>query len=235
MEKNLKTYDIDGKKMQFNTGIFKNLFHQCRVKRNLNITDYEIELGDEAGVDKSTIHAWRSGQNGPADIEIIKKLAIKLEVSDYKLLLQERKDKMIMQISERQKDSLKRIYDAVIEFLDEFQQTDGFNDYWLKFCDMGINPKKVESKLYDVAEEKQHKVEVVLLKEYIELHNLPVYSQLEDYVYDDLCDTYNEKLSYAYRFEASVENVDGTRSGVTTLEDYARALNRINELMVTYM
>ena len=79
--------------------------------------------------------------------------------------------------------------------------------------------------LYDIAETEQHKVEIVLAKEYIELYRLPVYGKLEEY--DDLCEIYNGKLSYAYRFEAGVENIDGTRSDVTTSEDYMRALKKI--------
>lgn len=43
-----------------------------------------------------------------------------------------------MQISERQKDFLKRVYDTVIEYLDRLNMTDGFNGYWHKFCDQGV-------------------------------------------------------------------------------------------------
>lgn len=86
---------------------------------------------------------------------------------------------------------------TVIEYLDKFQQSDGFNNYWHELCRQGIEPKNVEDMLYESVETEQHKVELVLSKEYIEIHKLPVYSQLEEFVYDDLCETYNGKLSYA--------------------------------------
>ena len=130
---------------------------------------------------------------------------------------------------------MKRIYDAIIEYLDTFQRTDGFNDYWYNLAEQGTKTEYIEDLLYEIAEKEQHKVELVLSKEYIELHKLPVYGRLEEYVCDDLCEIYNGKLSYAYRFEAPVENVDGTRGGVTTSEDYTRALKKINDVLENYM
>lgn len=130
---------------------------------------------------------------------------------------------------------MKRIYDAVIEYLDLFQRTDGFNDYWHQFSGRGGELEQIENMLYEIAEKEQHKVELILAKEYIEIHKLPVYGLLEEYVCDDLYETYNGKLSYAYRFEAPVENIDGIRSGVTTSEDYTHALKKINDILENYM
>lgn len=235
MKKDIKNYKIDGKNMQFDSVSFKTLFASNRERNGMSVMEYETELGEAIGVSGNAIHNWRFNMNGPSDVEIIKQLAKSLNLSDYQLLLKDGKENAAMQISERQKDSLKRVYDAVIEYLEEFQCSDGFNDYWHKLSRHGVDSKKVESMLYEIAENEQHKVELVLSKEYIELHNLPVYGQLEEYVYDYLGDTYNEKLSYAYRFEAGVEKIDGTRDTVTTEEDYTRALKKINDILEAYM
>lgn len=140
-----------------------------------------------------------------------------------------------MQINEKQRDALKRVYDEIITFLDEFQRSDGFNNYWYKVSPLCIDAKQTENTLLEIADNTQHKVELALAKEYFDLHKLPIYSQLEEYVCDDLCETFEGKLSYAYRFEAPVERWDGTTCGVTTEEDYARALKKINDMLEPFM
>lgn len=235
MKKETKRFTIDGKYMQFDSTSFKRFFDAKRKKLEKSVLEYEMELGDVLNVSNSAIHNWRFGTNGPSDVKTIKQLADTLEISDYQLLLKDGKEHIAMQISERQKDSLKRVYDAVMDFLELFNQTDGFNNWWLDLYRKGMDPKRIERKLNEMAEDEQHKVEFVLMKEYIELHNLPVYSQLEEYVSEDLGNTYDQKLSYAYRFEAGVENVDGTCDTVTTEEDYTKALKRINEILEEYM
>lgn len=235
MKKDTKIYNIDGKSMQFDSVSFEQLFKANRKKNGLKVLDYEAELGDVLSVSGNAIHNWRFGMNGPSDVETIKQLANYLKIADFTLLLKSGKEKTTMQISERQKDSLKRIYDAVIEYLDTFDKTDGFNDYWHQLADKGAKENQIENLLYDIAEKEVHKVELVLAKEYIELYRLPVYGQLEEYISDYLYETFNGKLSYAYRFEAPVENIDGTRDGVTTSEDYTRALKKINDILENYM
>lgn len=43
-----------------------------------------------------------------------------------------------MKYEQYQLESIKRIYDAIIIFLEEFLNTDGFNDLWIEFIDKGI-------------------------------------------------------------------------------------------------
>ena len=235
MAKDIKIYKIDDKCYQFDSNAFNNFFSISCKKSGINKLEFETDLGEELSVSHSAVHSWRFGENGPSDIETVMNIASVLEISDHMLLLKERKEKSFMQITERQKDSLKRIYDAVIDYLDHFQRSYGFNNYWHMLCDQGMEPIYVESELYKIAEEAQHKVELVLMKEYIELHNLPIYEQLEEYVYDDLVEIYNGKLSYAYRFEAGVENADGTRDTVTLDEDYTQAIKKFDDIMEAYM
>lgn len=234
MKKNTKTFCIDGINMQFDSIAFNNSFIFNQKKSNCSKLEYEIELGTALNLSNNAIHNWRFGINGPSDIETIKELAKILNIKDFRALLK-KGNKKTMTITERQKDALKRIYDAIIDYLDRFEKTNGFNDLWFDFVDNGVKPEYVEDKLYDVAETELHKIELVVKKEYIELYKLPIYNQLIEYVGEDLCNTFNGKLSYGYRFEAPVQKLDGTQSGITTDEDYNFALKRINELLEEYM
>ncbi len=108
MAKKFKSISIDGQVYQFDSEIFRKLFDEFKGKRKT--LDYEIELGDMFSVSGDAIHNWRFGANGPSDLDAIKEIAEYFGLSDYKKLLK-KEDDTVMQISERQKDSLKRIYD----------------------------------------------------------------------------------------------------------------------------
>lgn len=203
MKKVFKTFIIDNRPMRFNSVSFERFFKAKQKKLGISVLDYEFELGEKLSVTNHAIHNWRFNSNGPSDIASIKLLADYLDISDYKLLLQ-KGDEKIMKISERQKDSLKRIYDAIIDYLDKFEKTNGFNDLWFDFDDENVSSNYIENRLYDIAENELRKIDLIIKKEYIELYKLPIYDQLREYVWEDLCDTYNDKLSYAYRFEAPV-------------------------------
>ncbi|MBP1554378.1 MAG: helix-turn-helix transcriptional regulator [Oscillospiraceae bacterium] len=137
-EKEIKTYNVDGVLMQFNTIAFKELFNKHSNENRIKITDNEFRIGDFVGVSKDAVRSWKFGKNGPSDVETIIKLADYFKV-DYKMLLKNKNEAKAMQISERQKDSLKRIYDSIIEYLVIFKQTDGFNEYWHKLMDKGVS------------------------------------------------------------------------------------------------
>ena len=241
MEKKLKVYKLEGKEYTFNTDVFKNLFKDFKKttekKTNKKITNLDLEyrISEYVNIGSDAVHAWYCGGNAPIGIEFVQKLAEFFQLQDFHLLLLEKKEEVTMQITERQKDSLKRIYDAIIDYLEKFLKTDGFNDLWFDFRNQGYEDKHIESKLYDTAEYEQDKVMLVVKKEYIELHRLPVYNQIVDYVQDTLTEVYNCKLSYAYRFEAGVENMDGTRTTKTTSEDYWWALREIHNIRCEYM
>ena len=130
-------------------------------------------------------------------------------------------------ISTLQIESIKRIYDAIIDFLDDFFKTDGFTGgLWCVFSERGS--KNPEQEICEYADKKHEKVRKVFLKEYFYLHDLEVYSEINNYIENDLIDIYAGKLSYGYRYE---ENSDGNP---TTFDDYSKALERINEIIEPY-
>ncbi len=234
MNRQTKTYILDGVSYQFDESVFGELFKRYKKTHENTILETEVELGEALGVSASTVHSWRFGSNGPMDLELVAKLSEFLNVNDFHVLLR-REETEMKQITERQRDSLLKVYYAIFDYLELFNETNGFNDLWFHFCREGCKPENVEHKLYEFAEEAQNKVEKALRREYAVLHKLEVYGVLEEYVNDCLSDIYNEKLSYAYRFEAPVEKIDGTQSGVTTEEDYLLAWKRMNEILEPYI
>ena len=120
----------------------------------------------------------------------------------------------------------KRIYDVLIWFLEEFSNTDGFNNWWLEFHDNGS--KDPENDIYERVDGMENQIRLVLNQEYFDLHNHEIYNELCEFASEDLINTYNGKVSYAYRFEAIPDN------NPTTLDDYVKAMNKLNEIIERY-
>ena len=129
-------------------------------------------------------------------------------------------------LSEIELMSVKKIYESIIEFLEYFNKTNGFNDLWFDF--KNTDPSLREDKLWEIAEQEHNKVMISLKKEYPIIGKLQVYTEISNYIYNDLYDTYDGKLSYAYRFEA----VPGEEP--TTYDDYTKAYKRINDIIDDY-
>ena len=217
-------FEIGNEKYQFNSLAFNQCINQYSKKNDIKKGKVEDLLGEKLFVSSSAIHNWRFGSNGPASIELIKNLAKYLKI-DYMALLKKYKEIEEMdKLSTLQIESLKRVYDAIIDFLDDFDKTDGFTgSLWYEFERKGS--KYPEEDIYDYAQNKIEKVQKVLLKEYFYLHDTEVYEELNSYIENDLYDTFDGKLSYAYRFEAVPDG------NPTTFDDYSKALQRINEII----
>lgn len=69
-------------------------------------------------------------------------------------------------------------------------------DQFYEFKEKKYSDEEARLEIYGIADAKLHKVEVVLLQEYIILHKLDIYSTLENYVYRELCDLWDNKLDY---------------------------------------
>lgn len=123
-----------------------------------------------------------------------------------------------------QQQSLKKIYDAIIDFLDDFNNTDGFTGTLWYVLENG-GSKNPEQAIYEYAENQIEKVKKVFLKEYFYLHHTDVYEKIDAFIENDLYDTFDGKLGYAYRFEAIPKGYP------TTLDDYSRALHSLNEII----
>lgn len=226
----LREYMIDEKRAVFNKEGFRHILKEKARQEHTTMGKLEEQLASNLYVSPDAVHKWHQANSGGlGSYEMVKKLAEAMELSDCSNLLMFINDGGIEmeRLTDRQKTAAKRIYDICIWFLYEFERTDGFNDYWLEFKRAGSqNP---ESDIYDKVEGMIAKINLVLDQEYFDLRGCDLYNELCEYVSDDLYETFNGKLSYAYRFEAH------PNGNPTTSQDYDRAMIRLNTIIDKYL
>lgn len=224
----LRVFSINGKKATFNKVGYKYCLKQKKLREKITKTMLEEQLAERMGISQNTVHKWDSGDNGPIDYATVELLANALDVPVISLLqdIVEEGENEMVHLNDRQHAAVKRIYDICIWFLYEFDRTDGFNSYWHQFAEKGS--KDPQEEIYELVEGMMDKVKLSLDQEYFDLRNCDVYNQLCEFVYEDLVNTYDGKLGYAYRFEAKASG------NPTTAEDYDKAMIRLNTIIDKY-
>jgi transcriptional regulator with XRE-family HTH domain len=221
--KDTRVFTVVGKQVMFDAQIFNKNFEIYRRKK-LKIGELVEQLAEKLNVSMEVVHNWRFRKNGPSDVEMLIIIAKTLGLSDWTLLTTEIDGGNTMtQLTERQKDAAKRIYDVCIWFLSEFSNTDGFNDYWCRSEEAGSKDPEEDS--CELVQKKMDKVGMVLDQEYFVLHGHEIYDEFCEFTSEELTDTYNGKLSYAYRFEAIPDGHP------TTSDDYDRAMKVLNAII----
>ena len=126
----LRTFLIDGKAMIFNLDCFRELFITNASKLNIGIGRYEDEIADALFVDRSAVHNWRMGVNGPGDLDKIRSLA-KLWNIKEKVLLREVNTMVATgktrTLTDRERTTLKNVYSSFLNYMKVFNNTAGFN------------------------------------------------------------------------------------------------------------
>lgn len=206
--------------------MFNELFNKKLSKDKLKVKDMEEQLAETINISRDTVHSWRYKTYSPNGLDIVKIIANYFGCQENILLCKKKGDNKMKKLSEIELISVKKIYESIIEFLEYFYKTNGFNDLWFDF--KNTDPSLREDKLWEIAEKEHDKVMISLKKEYPIIGKLQVYAEISNYIYNDLYDIYDGKLSYAYRFEA----VPG--EDPTTYEDYTKAYKRINEIIDEY-
>lgn len=225
-----KIFDYNGRKVQFNPIKFIEIFYRCIKEQNLKVCELELLIANEVGVTDSAVHNWRYRKNGPSDLKMIENIAKCMNIKDWTLLIKEaREENKNMKLTDIQKESVKRIYDTIIDFLFEFERTGGFTtELWIKFRDEGI--KNPLNEIQEYVDKKVSLIHKQIKKENFYLRGTEIYDELTEYAYNDLYDITEGKLDYAYRFEAT-----GGESGITTLEDYEKAMNGLDKIIFKYV
>lgn len=223
-----RVYIVDDVKMKFNFNNFKIYFDTYCNGNKVRKYIAEKKIADELSISVDAVHKWRYGKSSPNYLELVKQLAAAINVNDYqKLLKSVDGGNSNMKLNERQVTAVKKIYDICIWFLMEFDNTDGFNEYWYTLQDKGIeNP---EDAIVDMVDNMHRKIELVLEQEFFDLRNTDIYNELCEFVSDDLIDIYDGKLSYAYRTEALADG------NPTTSEDYGNAMIKLNGIIEKYV
>ena len=211
----------------FNCHAFRSIFDHFSKKENCPKGQMDAEIAELLCVSPDAVKNWKYGKNGPAELEMIKKLAKYFHI-DWKSLTKKVEGESTMTLlTERQKASAKRIYDILIWFLETFNNTDGFNDWWLDFKRKGsVNP---EDDIYERIALMENRVHLVLNQEYFDLHDHEIYNEFYEFTNEDLIDIYNGKISYAYRFEADGEN------SPKLWQDYEKAMQHLNQIIERYV
>ena len=229
ISKETKLFYIGDEGYRFDSTSFNTYFKSKAKETNDRIGNLEEKVAINLHVSKEAVHNWRFGSNGPSTLELIQNLANELSISNYINILKKNVEGTMVENYTCEKiASMKRIYDSIIEFLDDFYNTGGFTtSLWYEFARNGSQDP--EDDIYDYAENKIRCIYLMLKKEYFYLHDTKVYAELQEYVDNDLWDTFNGKLGYAYRYEAIPDG------NPTTEDDYNKAIKRLNEIIEQYI
>lgn len=232
---NFRVFEHDGKQYRFHPNAFKESFNAVKSRKELSVKDLEEEIASAIGFSADAVHNWRMSTNGPSSLDTVQKIADVLGLQDWTLLLVEIKEERVNnRRDEIELYAVKRIYDAVVTFMDEFLHTDGFNDYWHELFNEQPDPSEwvTELRLAELAERKYRQVLLAYKKEYMFLKDHPVYEELGNILYNEggLQDCYEGKLSYMYRFEGPTFEPPHP----TTEEDYLAAMKKVDDVIGRY-
>lgn len=217
--KKLRTFFVNEKEMIFNVRLFQELFNKYAKKNSIGVGAYEDELADVLFVDKSAVHNWRMNVNGPGNIEIIQKIAEFWNIN-YEILLTEANNMNETQIinakkfTETEKEAMKNVYRAFINYMEEFNDTAGF----LLYIDGGK---------YEIANAyaRYENLKYALKLEYIDLKRT-VYDKLETFFEGELTRT----LEHDYEVDDSIEQLEAE-----TLEEYENMMSMFKNIVDEYL
>ena len=126
IRKKTKIFSIENVDYRFDFQSFKIYVEKyAEAKKTSKAKVFDL-IAQTVCVTTEAVKQWHYGNNGPSEIDIIQKAAVLLNVKDYLNLMKKVKEEDKMVLSTLQIESLKRIYDDVIDYLDDFYKTDGF-------------------------------------------------------------------------------------------------------------
>lgn len=228
ISKNLKVFYYQGKKYQFDAKKFDVISKQYKHRKRVSLNSIESQIANTINISEEAVRNWRYEKNGPSELDMIQKIATVLEITDWTILLREiNEGKEMILMTDREKDSLKRVYDSIVDFLYEFASTDGFN---LVMDDIknGVRCEFTE-KMYDEIEDKVSNVYRTHNKEYFDLGRHEVYNELNEYINNYVYDMFDGKISYKDGISIVIP------SKLTVDEEYANALSALNRIIERYI
>ena len=217
--KQFRTFMINDKEMIFNQEYFGKLFLKKAAQNGYRVGEYEFEVAEALYVDKSAVHNWRMGKNGPGDLEKIQLLANLWNIN-YEVLLMEvttmTTATLKTGLTDREKTALKNVYTAFLNYMNVFENSTGF--VWNE-DNSSFNMRYAYS-LYE-------QTKYVLEMEYIDLKKS---------VYDQLKEFYNKELTYT--LENCYDEEDGDCPEIQqaqTLDLYEELLKQFKSIVDPYL
>lgn len=228
---NAKEFNINGTFYYFNLDEFNNCFYNylsdLKKEKNKKITlkMAEEKLAFFIELTPGAIRNWRYHISGPRSVDTIKKIAEFFDKDNINLFLIKKSDTEQVTFTDHQKEAIKKIYDAIIDFMFKFRNTDGFNPQMSKNSKADL--RFSESNILDFADHSLNQVEQVSAKENYYLHDLEIYYELQDFIKDYLYDICNVKRGFPFRFETTARKLSAS-------EEFEKGINRLNRLIEKY-
>ncbi len=224
-----KNYTDERGNFTFDKNKFNELIQSKRNEAN-TISSIVAALAEYLVVSVDTVKNWRNDKNAPCDINTINKIATYFQIDSE--ILKKRKiegNTDMKSYNKAQIEALKKIYDACIDYLNDFLDTDGFcENLWLKYLEEDIPREQIKYKVIEYADNCLSKVHRTIKKEYFYLNNLEIYEELLTYCFTTLVDIYDGKTAQHYRYD-SIQN-----ECASTFEDYDYALTELNGILERY-
>ena len=123
----------------------------------------------------------------------------------------------------------KRLCDAVLVFLRDFYLPDGLTgSLWEHYRNVypGLFSRAIEDAIIESAEKRAREVEFVYRQEAFYLRGTEIYEVLGTCIEEEVYAALQDKLSYEYRYTQDPES-----EFPRFWTDYAKALNRVNEIL----
>lgn len=225
MGKANRVFIVEGKKYRANRkAIAKQFQVEFEKKKFYNPTltklEYRIEVGiNSNSVSEKTVGNWLNG-SAPGDIDTMKALAKFWNIDVMELLVEGGERKMPTELSDSQIMSVKRIYDSLIDYLDEFERTNGFDSMYFNDIDSTELDTFVNYKWLDVYKAYQ--------KEKLFLADLDIYAAFYDFICNDLSEMTEDKVG----IDRPVTSSEGTI--LSTEDEYDKAMSALNDLLDEY-
>ena len=136
ISKNTTIFNVDGRRMQFNSLVFNEQISLYKKKSQKTNNEIIGVIANKSGVSEDAVRNWKKGNNGPSEIKMIEDIADVLQIGEYKLFLKEIKEENVVEkLTDRQLTAVKKIYDSIVTFMNEFINSNGFNSYQTDIID----------------------------------------------------------------------------------------------------
>lgn len=221
---NTRKYVIDGVTYGFNTEAFAHSIDTYVRSNKLTKEKTYEAIGEYVHCSPDAVKNWKKSRNAPQEFEIVKRLAefFKVDVSCF-LIVKENDD--MGKLTDLQLMSVSRVYGEIIDYLDYYGETAGF-EYGYEPYDINMADEQYYDKLAVIVYDKINSFSRLLRKEYLFLHDTPVYNELYDFINSYLLEMFDDTNSKQYEID-----VNGADFGNFAEEYYINSIKKLHDIL----